>query len=208
MDAVTFASILLKTLFAWPVILLVIALIFKREFVKLIGRVSEINFGNGGAKFRELLSDSSGTLLNATMSGDLSIEVPSSGKTINKVMGAEVVLPDEDEFSFTDGALAPRAQIMMTWLTLEKEIIKFATLNGVAFESKRTPITKLLRILHDKGYINKPLFDVTMQLSSARNEAVHLSEKELTVSDYVAFAATTKGAYRGFRNQGRLGLSD
>lgn len=208
MDVVTFASVVIKTLFSWPVILFIIVLIFKKEIVNLMGRVSEINIGKAGAKFRELLGGSSTVLLNATMSGELSVDVPISEKTINKVLGAEVVTPEVDEFSLIEASLLPRGRIMSAWLTLEKEIIKFAKIHGTLQDPKEGNIRKLLTTLRDKGLITGSLYMVSLQLLQARNEAVHLTDKELTDSDFETFAATAKGAYRGFRNQGRLSPID
>jgi hypothetical protein len=161
---------------AWPLIVLFIALAFREEFKKFLGRLQEVKGGGFGAVFSEGLQETQRVAEAAA----------------SETATDEPAAPAPTEASF-DAIRAvatelPNAAVLAAWGVVEGRMLTAAQVAApeeLATGRPRTPIT-LIPVLERAG-LNPMAVVALNNLRSLRNQAAHFSGpiEVATARDYV-----------------------
>lgn len=171
-DTLTFISEISKA-FAWPLVSVILALVFKKPICKLIGFITSVQ----KVQYDKILLEF-GIKLN---------EAKSEAISISKDNKAEIDIPQIDEFE----SLPPKLIILELWQQIERKIFEIANLQGA-----NGPLIKGYKGYNENvviGYLIKQkivpenLGGIIRNLRILRNQAVHVFGDDITekqVKDY------------------------
>lgn len=153
----------------WPVTILVMAILFKKEFKAILIRLVKIEGHGWSAEFEKGLKKVEAYAKEA-LPADSEVEKVLS--TQNHEKREILSIADLAEYS-------PRAAITESWILVEKAIIELAMSLGVT-EIERRSVIKLLKEFIKRQLIDEDTVRVYNELRVLRNEAVHAPEFSLT----------------------------
>ena len=163
MNILQFISSITNSL-AWPLLILVIFLLLKKQIQGIFARTSQFSYGDLKVNFSEKL-----------------IELESNLKKIGRdsKKKGEHIKTKEEEIS----AISPIASVILSWTLVEKEIT--STTNRLAISADHPSYIsalKKLMLLYENKYINRETYTAIKDFSQTRNLAVHgqLTDEELT----------------------------
>lgn len=161
---------------SWPVVVLIIAIIFRKPIIQIIESLSYIRYKDFEAYFRRELSE--------IESKAQSVVLPSISDQIKQV-----------EFNdlYQLASISPRASIMEAWIKIEKEILDAARRLSINIPYGKIPLTQIIESLISKNVINKDFEIIYHKLRDLRNKAAHASDFEL---DYAEAERYIKLAFR------------
>jgi len=160
-----FAAII--TAIAWPSAMVIVVLSLKSPLTKLIPMVRSL-------KFKDLHIDLSEKL------EAVKVELEAQ-PTPDRPPLPYVPLPGVLELARID----PRASIISAWIEVERATIEMATKAGLVVSGQ---VITIANELHAKGYINELEFETFRSLRQVRNDAVHLTAKDVTYEDAFGMA--------------------
>jgi hypothetical protein len=174
MDWLSFIAALVAAL-AWPLTLLGIFLVLRRQLVDLIPLLARL-------KYKDLELDFGRRLAEASAEA-ATLPLPRS----------HAALPASDDALLALAAAAPRAAILEAWLRLEAAALAAARRRGTSepVSSLRAP-TRMIEALEELAVIDARQAAVFHELRSLRNSAAHalgFQPTTETARDYVRLAA-------------------
>jgi hypothetical protein len=178
MDVLTFIAELVKAL-AWPVAMLIIAIVFRSEFRGLLHRMKKGKVGPAEFEFEETIAA-------------LRVRV---GKP-------ELPAAPMDPALATQASQEPRAVILNSWLDVQAVVETIVAAHATP-EDRRDPRSASLRVLH-RLLRDKPQYiDMYNDLRMLRNRAVHdvdFSPRPTSVVEYAELANELLTVLRPYAN--------
>ena len=168
---------------AWPVIVIWVVLLFRKELRLLLDRLSQFKWGDLEAKFSKAVADS----VDVTRSVSL-IAVPDNSTK------------EEFEPIFGLASISPRASVLESWMLLENEIRDTAQFAGFAI--KTFNVSLLISQLSSWGKVPPEIIQNLKSLRDLRNAAVHVPDVAINLhmaNDYIQLAQTTINALKAAR---------
>lgn len=150
---------------AWPLIVLFIALAFRDEFKKLLGRLKEVKGGGFGAVFSEAVQEAQRVAEAAASETTAADEPPASAPTEASFDAIRAVATE-----------LPNAAVLAAWGVVEGrmvEAVQVAAPEELATGRPRIPIT-LIPVLERAG-LNPMAVVALNNLRTLRNQAAHFS---------------------------------
>lgn len=191
MDWLAFLASIVGSL-AWPVAVVVIALIFREPILKLLPDVSELEYGKFKVKFEKELAE----IKEQAELTALPPAPPRPAFPEPKESGANAA--DREAADFVHLALAsPRAAIIESWLAVERELTRLMQSAGI---TTRAGAVGKPSTLEQRGIISADLARLIDRLWSLRNEAVHHPRLGVDVAEaleYARLAGRIVAALRG-----------
>lgn len=188
MDILTFISSLFSSL-AWPVAILIIALIFRRQFSKILEgiRLKKIKRGDFELDFDQELSEIKSKVQELELS-----EPESKLKAISAESESTLLAADEQIELISQ--INPASAIALAWSNLERELQN--TILRLAISADYPPYNsplKNIQLLKEYKYIDKNTFQILNRLRILRNESVHtMYDSRITVKDVEEFNQLAK----------------
>ena len=167
---------------AWPLVVLALALIFRKSLVALIPLIERIKFPGGEVNLRERLEE---TRSQAERS------LPFQGP------------PSIDERIQDIAETYPRGAVIESWLLIERELTDLAEgLDVPISPSQRMSPRQVARALVTAGILDDSLGRIVNDLQTIRNSVVHstgVSPSRDDAREYATTAARVVTAIRGKR---------
>ena len=160
MDIFEFIPAILNAL-AWPIAVILIAIIFRKPFIGLIERITRISHNQTQIDIAPLLESNDA----AEIAGSLSSEEPSSDSLVHHSI-----------------ASSPRSAIIEAWLTVESAAFEALSFRGIPPD--RRSRARVIPLLRQQGLIDAALESVLHDLLRTRNEAAH--QLDLSISPEAA----------------------
>jgi hypothetical protein len=173
MDALEFFSSIVASL-AWPTATMLIVLLLKNEFAELLTRVRQIRHKDSEIIFQDGVE-------RATAQAD-------------KAGLPRLVTDPGKERLHRLAADSPRGAILDAWLEVEESIKTYCARKGID-TNVRSPLQLIQSIqMHDldHSHIGEGVFNMLSQLRTLRNEAVHVSERDISSDTAIEFANLAK----------------
>ncbi|PKJ57768.1 hypothetical protein EH11_01743 [Bacillus subtilis] len=187
MNWLEFWASIVKTI-AWPIIVLVAILIFRKPIETLIAqlKLKRLKYKDFDAAFEDDLKNAE----SKVNTSDIAKDTESSGNN-----------HDIEERFFTQiTEEAPYLGVFMSWHELEIELVKAMRRLGNPVQER--PMNFLNRsklhfdYLLENGYITQNYFDLFLDLRRMRNKAVHHPESVITYEDSIRYRKITKKVIR------------
>jgi len=172
MDWLTFISSIISST-AWPLALVVAVVLLRKELVGAISRIQSIKHKETQIEFSNRIQE---------VSREAESSLPG------------MVTPETKEFSrrIELAEFSPRGAILESWLDVEAALEDLGARYGIpASEMKGANIHMLQLKLGDYNTLGKGAFGLLQLLRETRNEAVHLTDKEVeadAAKEYVSMA--------------------
>lgn len=164
MDWMQFVSALVSSL-AWPVAVVAVVCLLKNPILGLIPKIRSFKYG------------------------ELHVDLTEELKAVQESLPGKPQEPPSDEkASFPTpvalqlAAVSPRGAILHSWLEVEATVDLLVNELGYDFPAKASPVVKM-RALLDQGVIDQLIYTTFLQLSKVRNDAVHLTDREMEYQD-------------------------
>ena len=156
---------------AWPLVVLTLALIFRKPLVNMISNIESIKFPWGEAKIGQQIEDVS-TIANSIT---LLVEPPHVDERI----------PDVADFY-------PSGVIIESWLLVEKEMTELAESHQLRLtpQQRRLP-NQITQALVEADIIDAGVGAAIRGLREIRNKAVHTTGVSLSMKDAQEYSTTT-----------------
>ena len=158
---------------AWPLVVLTLALIFRKPLVNMISNIESIKFPWGEAKIGQQIEDVS-TIANSIT---LLVEPPHVDERI----------PDVADFY-------PSGVIIESWLLVEKEMTELAESHQLRLtpQQRRLP-NQITQALVEADIIDAGVGAAIRGLREIRNKAVHTTGVSLSMKDAQEYAQPQQG---------------
>lgn len=162
MDGLTFTAEVIKAL-AWPAAVLVIAILFREQLIRLLQAVKKGKFGPAEFEFE---------------------------RGVQAIEAAATDLPSApmNQSLIRDAAVHPRAAVLEAWLRLEDQVIELAMKRGLAQPTARRYAPASLRGVKQSGLLKESHLQVLEELQDLRNRAAHDPDFSPDPSAVVSYA--------------------
>lgn len=169
------------TLFlSWPVVVLIIVLMFRKSIKTLLPTLKRLNWKEGTVEFdkgiEEVAKEAELALPQAPAPLEITVHDTVSVKTKDEVSflkGASPTIETELKERFRQLAdLHPAAAILESWLDLETELREVGKKRGIS-DSRRLPTIKIGNELRARGIWDEETFNIFVRLRELRNTVVH-----------------------------------
>lgn len=158
---------------AWPILILVLAIIFRKSFSELLGKLKKVDWGNRVAEFEQELSKIEQEVDELSGESELFLEeVPEL---------VEVVSHSED---LADNY--PPLAVIQSWIAIEKELRSVAERIGF-LESERISIGSILRQFRKRDIFPPSTLSLIDEMRVMRNKAAHGDLNEITREQALRF---------------------
>ncbi len=159
MDTFTLISKLVENL-AWPVSICILVFMLKADIGKTLNNIRKLKHKDTEIDFGKELKDTA------------------------IVASQTVGLPESDSFDYGSSELAllsPRGAVIESWLSVEKELHKFALRHGIEVDPKKPFRIQDIK-MHNLDYnaLGKGTITILESLRRLRNEAVHLQDSNIS----------------------------
>jgi len=163
MDWMQFVSALVSAL-AWPAAVVTVVCLLKNPILGLIPKIRSFKYGEFHVDLtKELKAVQDSLPGKPQVSGDEKAPLPTP-------------------VALQLAALSPRGAILHSWLEVEAAVDNLVNELGIEFSAKVSPVVKM-RTLLDERVIDPLIYSTFLQLSKVRNDAVHLSDREMGYQD-------------------------
>lgn len=146
---------------AWPITILLLGYLFKKEFNLLIGRVSTL-------KYKDLQADFKNTLN----------EVENEAKKFSYTKDNKTIMPDYKNERYTRlmslAEVSPRGAILEAWIEIETELFKLC--KRANFKSDHKNSFLLIKDMVSNNILPDNILPLFNGLKNMRNKAVHLPD--------------------------------
>ena len=184
----------LKNIVSWPVVILIISIIFRNSFGKLISRIANVKIGDKEVNFLEDIVKVESRLQKVELSqdGNLGVETDTRDNKMERLIG-----------------LNPSAAILISWIGFES---KLQDVYNSLFQIEGTdkvpnlqhtpfrPVSKILRELYHSGKIDKDIYESAMEMSGLRNKIVHAQSDDVTEEVAESYVTTINKLNKYFDN--------
>lgn len=179
MDYLTFISNIIASL-AWPIVILIIVLIFKNQLIQIIQRIRNFNFGNG-----KLTVDLTETMekLDKLTSKEEMAAAKEAEKEIKGITFKDIL----EEY--------PETAIFLSWRDLEGTIRRKAEELGLYKGYRYYNLYELLEQFSRYTSLEPDSRNIYKDLATLRNKVFHNQEVKITPDDasrFVDFALLLK----------------
>ena len=164
MDWLQFVSALVSAL-AWPAAVVTVVCLLKDPILGLIPKIRSFKYGELHVDLTEELK---------------AVQESLPGKPPEPLGDKKAPLPTPVALQLA--AVSPRGAILHSWLEVEASVDLLANKLGYEFPAKASPVVKM-RALYDERVIDPLIYTTFLQLSKVRNDAVHLSDREMEYQD-------------------------
>ncbi len=149
---------------AWPIIILIIILIFKSEFSKVVSQLSNLKYRDFEAKFGNQLQEAENKLKE--------IKKPESFDIPEEESKADITEDNDYERLLRLAEISPRAAISEAWIQIESAAKTAASQAGLNVRKPESVINIVKAFIKNGIFdeMNLEAFDV---LRSLRNNAIH-----------------------------------
>ena len=169
MDVLTFIAELFKAS-AWPVAVVTVALVFRKQFRGLLGRLKKGKVGPAEFEFENAV-----------------LELQQEAAELKLPAASQSAVP-----SLSQATLEPRAVILQSWLEVEAAVESLARKHGL-FNALATPSSShLVRALKRAGVLKPEYVGVFSELRLLRNQAAHERDFNPSPESVQAFARLAK----------------
>lgn len=166
---------------AWPIAALVIALLFRRPLLSLLGRLDQLSWGDKSARFAQQL-DRLESEAAPSLSDTDDCEAPAA-PALSGDHGRFLKLLD----------LSPGAAVLDSWSRVEDELQILAHAHHVATSDAGEAGDALQR----RGVLPARTVDMIAEMRALRNAAAH--DQAISVSDALRFRNLAKGVLNEIR---------
>ena len=184
----------LRDVISWPVVILMISIIFRNSFGKLISRIANVKIGDKEVNFLEDIVKVESRLQKVELSqdGNLGVETETRDNKMERLIN-----------------LNPSAAILMSWIEFESKLqdvySSLFQIEGTdkATNLKHTPFrtgSMILRELYNSGKINKDIYESAIEMSGLRNKIVHAQSDNITEEVAESYVMTIKKLNKYFDN--------
>lgn len=180
---------------AWPVALVIVALIFRGQINKLLKRIKGAKYGDAEVQFRDELDKIEAQVGELPLpielaSGDAAPQA-SSSPTPTQQGGALSEQPSNDKPEFVRVAsqsekfdelakLSPSAAVLTAWRDVECELKNSFTKSGLSNQEKAGSPFQIAIRLYKMGVIDRSTMDIINDLKDLRNTAAHIEDVSIT----------------------------
>ncbi len=159
---------------AWPVAIIWLGYIFRKEVRLLLGRLSSVKYGEVEASFSKELAEAEFSAQKIKVQNPESTQLNLSQK----------------EQLFRIAEVSPRAAVVEAWTLIETAAVKKGLTYGVTIP--RTNPKLIVEYLNNSGKFSPESLSLIEQLRRIRNQASHLPDFAITQSEaerYLELAA-------------------
>lgn len=180
-----FVSRIFSIIISWPVVILIISLIFKETIIRLVSRLANIKFGNNELNFIENLHK-------------INTELEESGINQAEDESAEFTSCEKDTEFEQLARLHPAAAIIVAWIEFESMLRKKC---DELFPIERASMSvgshvnnsgKMLETLLKAGKIDKSVYKSAREMQKLRNLIIHAQNKDITEEMALSYCSTIK----------------
>lgn len=180
MDWKQFVAALASAL-AWPVATVVVVFALKRHVLELLPKIRSLKYGDLEIDLEEKLK---------AVEDDLTSNASEPGKPAAPPIPSEAVRL---------AATAPRAAILHSWFEVESALNTVLTILNVDFAPKYSAYTYKLQFLKSKGLIDELTVTTFLRLAAVRNDAAHLTDRQVAYDDAVSMSASCAWLVEAFK---------
>ena len=161
---------------AWPASVIITVLLLKAPLAKLLPKIRSFKYGDLHIDLEQQLAE-------------VKAEVKASEP---EPLLSEQPAPPPNALQLA--AISPRSAVLMAWLEVEKRIEEIAsehnlTTTTTSYGLVRPMMTaEAMRQLHENGIINALTFKTYRKLNRIRNEAAHMTSREIEYDEAVSMA--------------------
>lgn len=160
---------------AWPTSIVVTVILLKAPIAKLLPKIRSFKYGDLHIDLEQQLAEVKAEVTASEPEAPLS--EPS------------LIPPSALELA----AISPRSAVLMEWLKVERQIAEIASQYDVKpanIHGRGRPMiaSAVMRELLERGVINELTFNTFRKLNRIRNEAAHMTSKEIEYDEAVSMA--------------------
>ncbi|MDX1810026.1 MAG: hypothetical protein R3331_10835 [Sulfurospirillaceae bacterium] len=159
---------------AWPFSIIIIVWLLKKDLGQLLSRIKRIKHKDSEIELQQGIED--------------------AAKQADKNNLPRLENKDKQERIYRLAMDSPRGAILDAWLEVEETLNSYCKRKGIN-EHIKSPMQLIQSIyMHDLdyNYIGKGLFDMLYKLKNLRNEAVHISDHEISTKTAIEYAKLAK----------------
>lgn len=171
MDWMQFVAALTSAL-AWPVAVVIIVLALKNHVLELLPKIRSLKLGDLEIDLEEKLK---------SVEEDLSSNTDVAGAPTTPAIPAETAQL---------AAASPRAAIMHSWFEVESALNSLISTLNWEFSPKYSSYKYKVKILQSRGYIDELTASTFLRLAAVRNDAAHLTDRQVAFDDAVSMSAS------------------
>lgn len=170
---------------AWPIALVVVALIFRGQITKLLKRIKGAKYGDAQVSFGEDLDKV-----------ERKVEVIAPTPEANEQQDDLANIPDLDPTlaaianehnKFAQlAAISPSAAVLNSWTDVEFALRELMNIHGISSVSGQRSGFQMGMTLHKQKVLDRETMDVINELKNLRNDAAH--GREVSLLDAYRFA--------------------
>ncbi|AOG12125.1 hypothetical protein [Agrobacterium sp. RAC06] len=202
---------------AWPIALVIVALIFRGHINNLLKRVKGAKYGDAEVQFREDLDKIEAQVGDlppapepATSNPELEAPSPPSPDQPSVAVPTDLLVPHIDikpelmrvanqQQKFNELAkLSPSAAVLNAWRDVELELEQSFRNSGLPSQEPRRYAFETARQLHTFGVIDTPTMNIINDLRKLRNRAAHL--EEVSITDAFRFETLARDVVKRLRD--------
>ena len=178
---------------AWPVVVLIIAVVFRGEFRGLIARLTKMKYKEIEAEFKEGLA---ATAEQAALQAPATISV--EGATSPKALGYVTANPRVQTLERI-ASVSPRAAVTEAWTMLETTMRDAVVKRGGDGRRMQSPL-QLLAELRQTNSVPRATVNSIDTLRELRNKVVHASEFTPDLGDALLYVHMATDAIEMIEN--------
>lgn len=159
---------------AWPAAIIVAVLQLKGPLAKLLPKIRSFKYGELHIDLEQQLAEVKAEVIASEP------EAPLLNQHAPPALALQLA------------AISPRSAVLMAWLEVEKKIEEILSLNpvmshrGASGLVRPMMMSEAMRALVDKGIVNKLTYDTYRKLNRIRNEAAHMTSKEVEFDEAIS----------------------
>lgn len=159
---------------AWPIAIVVIVILLKKELGQLMARIYKIRHNGSEIILQKEIEQ-------AVMQADEN-NLP------------QIERREENDKVYKFAKVSPRGAIIESWLEVEEAVISYCNRKGIICDAKSPAL--LIRSIQSHNLDNRSIGDGVLnmldKLRQMRNDAVHLRESEITKESAVQYSYIAK----------------
>lgn len=154
---------------AWPVTVLGMCVLFRREISKLFERITKFRYGDSEIDFEKRVE---------RVSKEAGTNLPALGKSEEAARSRLYEL----------AKASPRGAIIDSWLGVESELKKYAMRNGISSELSSFELLRSIEFHSlELGKLGGGIIHMLYKLLSLRDEAAHLTDSSIDTNTAIEF---------------------
>lgn len=189
MDWKQFVAALTSSL-AWPVAIVVVVFALKKHVVQLLPKIRSLKYG------------------------DLEIDLEDKLKAVQEELSSSTVVLNPPVTSVLPAetaqlaSISPRAAIMHSWFEVESALNKLIAVLSWEFAPNYSSYKYKLKTLKNSGYINDLTESTFLRLAAVRNDAAHLTDRQVAFEDAASMSASCAWLIEALEEATELALEE